>query len=132
MLRNIYIVYGQTREPELHVLSASEADELESRYRIARTEAGRRLAARYAFGGPDDEGLVVIPLRDLSAAQTLALEYMGPYHEAITGLAACVATGTPLPACLWRPDPDPGHRGGSDRVPVPAPLPVAPGGSVAP
>ena len=124
MLQNTFIVHdGGSRPPEVHVLCPAGMTALAGAMSRARTDNGRLQAARQAFPGPADDGLVILPVPSIEAASYLAMKYAGIWRDQVRGIAACIATGTLFPT-----DTGPAGPGGDGGPKVPArpPAPCRP------
>lgn len=124
MFANTFLAVGPDAAPTVHVLAPAERAALDARLRLASRrdcEASRLEAYRLSFGAGVRWAFCLTP----ASAAGLAEAYSGPFRDAVRGLAACLATGTP-----YGPDDTggPGNGGAGDRLPAgpkpgPAPAP---------
>lgn len=120
MIASTFLVVGPDRAPEVHALAPAERASLDARLALA-AKRGRDPADAYAptFGAGIRWAFLAAP----PMLEWLATEYAGPHRDAVRGLAACLATGTPYGG----PDAGDGPRGGAgDRLPTgprPGPAP---------
>lgn len=124
MLASTFLAVGPDAGPTVHVLAPAERAALDARLALAArrdSEAARLEAYRLTFG----LGVRWVFPAGPETLDWLALSYDGPHRDAVRGLAACLATGTP-----FGPDSgaDSGPSGG-ERVPAdPKPAPRSPAG----
>ena len=124
MLASTFLAVGIDAAPTVHTLAPAERAAFDARLALASrrgSDAARLEAYRITFGPGVRWAFPAGP----AMLNWLALSYDGPHRDAVRGLAACLATGTP-----FGPDsgPDSGPSWG-DRVPVgPKPAPRSPAG----
>lgn len=128
LLASTFIAVGPEHPPTVHVLPPAERAALDARLLLAarrNSEPARLEAYRLTFGA----GARWIFAPEPVTLEWLAVEYAGPFRDAVRGLAACLATGTPYGPDDTGPA---GDGGAGDRLPPgpkpgPAPdrLPVA-------
>lgn len=113
LIASTFLAVGPDAAPTVHILGPAERAALDARLALATrraSEPARLEAYRIAFGPGVRWAFEAGP----QSLAWLATEYAGPFRDAVRGLAACLATGTP-----YGPDPDAGPNpgGAGDRLP---------------
>lgn len=121
-LPNTFLVFGETREPEVHwILDERTVRMFRDRERIA----GRDKALVATFG-PGAE--CAIPCWSKDAMTSMALGYKGPHQQRVRFICAAIALGEPY-SQDEPPNPDGGVKALLNR---PKPTPRGPAGAANP
>lgn len=118
MIASTFLVVGPEHPPTVHVLAPAERAALDARLSLAArrdSEAARLETYRTVFGHGARWVFALSP----AGLDWLATAYDGPHRNAVRGLAACFATGTPFGPDDSGPA---GNGGAGDRLP-PGPKP---------